>query len=148
QRDDRSDGHRARAGRTHRGGFAMTSASLTISEHPEADLFDVVIAAPAAGGEETLAVELDAADADALAALAERIGLAPAAIWRAAWAVLLARLAGVRRVRLGGAGAGGDVAIEVPAAGELAPWLIAAATAPPATNGAGGVAHAAAEPAH
>ena len=99
---------------------------------PEADLFDVVAPPAAAGtGDDTAAVELEAGDAEALAALAARLGIAPGAIWRAAWALLLARLAGVRTVRIGGsAGApAASAVIEVPASGELAPWLIAVAGA-------------------
>ena len=47
-------------------------------------------------------MELEPADAAALAGLAARTGIATGAIWRAAWALLLARLIGVERVRVGG----------------------------------------------
>ncbi|HEX3759865.1 MAG TPA: amino acid adenylation domain-containing protein, partial [Kofleriaceae bacterium] len=98
-----------------------------------ADLFDV-IAPPAAAAEgvEELAVELAAGNAEALTAIATRLGLPPTAVWRAAWALLLARLAGVRRVRVarvsGAAAAASAIAYEAPAAGELDAWLIDAAS--------------------
>jgi amino acid adenylation domain-containing protein len=106
----------------------------------EPDLFDVVTAPTSIEpGEGTASVELDAAEAAALGALAARLGLAPAAIWRAAWALTLARLAGTGRVRIGraegatggapGAWAGTIAEIDVPGDGELAPWLGAAAVA-------------------
>ena len=79
----------------------------------EADLFDVVTAPTVVGArEDAVAVELDAAGATALAALAARFGLGVDVLWRAGWALVLARLIGVPRVRIGRAGA--TVAIDVP----------------------------------
>ena len=101
------------------------------ADAPEADLFDVVTAPATVGaGEDAVTVELPAADATALAALAARLGLGAEAIWRAGWALLLARLIGVSRVRIGGS-AGTAAAIDVPTAGELSPWLSAVAAADP-----------------
>ncbi|MEO7730650.1 MAG: AMP-binding protein, partial [Kofleriaceae bacterium] len=88
----------------------------------EADLFDVVSAPTgAATGEDAVHVAL--AEPDALARLAARLGVAGEAIWRGAWAITLARLAGVTRVRLArDAGGWTAITIDVPEAGELA-WL-------------------------
>ena len=115
---------------------------MSVLDPTEPDLFDVITAPAAVGtGEDRAAVELAAADAAALGALAERVGLPPAAIWRAAWALVLARLAGVERVRVGGCVIGADelerggCVIDVPAAGELAPWLAGAAAARPEAAG-------------
>jgi amino acid adenylation domain-containing protein len=96
----------------------------------DVDLFDVLAVSTSGAGEDSIAIELAPGEAAALAALAQRTGLAAAAIWRAAWALVLARLAGVAQVRVGRA------AIAVPRDGELAPWLAAAAAAG-ATNGTG-----------
>lgn len=101
---------------------------MSLADTSEPDLFDIVTA-PAAvePGEGTVTVELDAADAAALAALAGKLGLAPASIWRAAWALTLARLAGAARVRVG---RGEAVAVvNVPPDGELAAWLVEASAA-------------------
>ena len=101
---------------------------MSLADSSAPDLFDVVTApASIEPGEGAVAVELPADDAAALGALAARLGLAPSAIWRAAWALTLARLAGVSRVRVG---RDESVAvIDVPADGELAPWLVDAALA-------------------
>ena len=107
----------------------------------DADLFDIVAPLAAAGeGIDEIAVEIAAGEAEALARIAARLGLAPAAIWRAAWALLLARLAGVRRVRVaraaGAAAAGTAIAYDVPGSGDLAAWLIDAAGSRPGADGA------------
>ena len=85
------------------------------------DLFDVIAASPSGTGEDTIAIELSSSDAAALTALAQRTGSSAAAIWRAAWALLVARLGGATEVRLG------SDPIAVPREGELAPWLAAVA---------------------
>ncbi|HSK01875.1 MAG TPA: hypothetical protein VK932_11565, partial [Kofleriaceae bacterium] len=74
---------------------------MSPAEPSESDLFDVVTAPISVEpGEGTVTVDLGP-DAAAFAALAARLGLPPAAIWRAAWALTLARLAGTSRVRVG-----------------------------------------------
>ncbi|HEU4733455.1 MAG TPA: AMP-binding protein, partial [Kofleriaceae bacterium] len=117
----------------------------------DADLFDVVTApAVASLREDAVTVELPPADAAGLAALAARLELDPPAIWRAAWALLLARLIGVEHVQIARGPAAileGDrrntpagwsaIAIDVPASGELASWLTGGAAGRPAhSNGA------------
>src|SRR5262249_39113963 len=102
------------------------------------DLFDIVSPATHGDGHDELAVELPAADANALAALARRVAIPSAAIWRAAWAITLARLAGVERARIGRVvreGVDTVASIDVPRTGELAAWLATAAVAG-APNGA------------
>jgi len=112
---------------------------MTVSaDSTEADLFDVVTAPLAVGAgadTDTVTVELPATDATALAALAARLGLGAEVIWRAGWALVLARLIGVARVRVGGS-EGMAAAIDVPATGELAPWLAAVAAAVPVASAA------------
>jgi amino acid adenylation domain-containing protein len=105
---------------------------MTVATEPTpadlADLFDVVTAPAVVGArEDSVTVALDAADQAGLAALAATHALAAEAIWRAGWALVLGRLAGVRQVRLGGA-PGGVATIEVPTRGELGPWLAAVAS--------------------
>ncbi|HEX2685662.1 MAG TPA: amino acid adenylation domain-containing protein, partial [Kofleriaceae bacterium] len=114
------------------------------ADSAEADLFDIITApAVVSAGEDTLTVELDAAGAAALAALAVRLGLGVDAIWRAAWALVLARLFGTTEVRIGRP-ARGDAGtpwiakkIDVPASGDLLSWLgtVAAADQAPAEGG-------------
>ncbi|HEY0481708.1 MAG TPA: amino acid adenylation domain-containing protein, partial [Kofleriaceae bacterium] len=130
---------------------------MILADSTDGDLFDVVTAPGALdAGERAVMVELAAADAAAVTALAEQTGAERDAIWRAAWAFVLARLIGVPRVRIGRWIANGTpgrvtatlrvVAIDVPAAGELAPWLVAVAAAP--VRDSNGVARAsAADPA-
>ncbi len=108
-----------------------------MNQDDDVDVLDVVAVAPGGTGEDTITVELAPADARALAELATRAGLPVPALWRAAWALVLARLAGVTRVRIGRLAATASIAvIAVPREGELAPWLAAAAAAG-APNGAG-----------
>ena len=77
---------------------------MSASDATDADLFDVVTAPSIARpGADAVTVELDPGDAAALAALAARLHLESGAIWRAGWALVLARLIGVERVRVGGA---------------------------------------------
>jgi amino acid adenylation domain-containing protein len=119
----------------------MTLVTTPGAESTDADLFDIVGAPTALGaGEDSVRVALDPADAAALAALAARTQIAAAAIWRAGWALVLARLAGVEQVRIalpGKAGAWTAAVIAVPGSGELAGWLAMAATAaePHVANG-------------
>ena len=117
----------------------MTLALTPAADSTDADLFDIVTAPAAVGApDEEIAIALDPAGAAAVIALAARAGIEPVAIWRAGWALLLARLAGTLRARLAKRGGAGwtALAIDVPAAGELAPWL--AAIAAPAAHGANG----------
>jgi hypothetical protein len=100
---------------------------MSAADPSESDLFDVVTAPTSVEqGEGTVTVELGP-DAAAFAALATRLDLPPAALWRAAWALTLARLAGTSRVRVGRDGA--VAVIDVPPEGELLPWLVAVAAA-------------------
>ena len=111
----------------------------------EADLFDVVTAPRAVGAGEdtvTVAAEVDrtarpsgGADgrghAPTVEALAAQLGVGVDALWRGAWAITLARLAGVERVRI--AREAGDgwaaVVVTVPAEGALS-WLAEDAATP------------------
>ncbi len=90
-----------------------------------ADLFDLVAGpwADAAGHPTELTVELAAADASELAVLAGQLRVTTRAIWRAGWALLLARLGGGTQARIGHA------TIDVPASGALASWLTGTAGA-------------------
>src|SRR5689334_2939207 len=80
----------------------------------ELDLFDVVTVGAAGSGQGVRTVDVDA---EPLEALARRAGVEVAAIWRATWALVLARLAGVERVRVDGA------LVDVPREGEVVTWL-------------------------
>ncbi|HEX3477593.1 MAG TPA: AMP-binding protein, partial [Kofleriaceae bacterium] len=132
---------------------------MTPAEPSADDLLDITTAATTAGtGEDAVTVELAAADAARLAELAQRAGVATDAVWRAGWALVLARLIGVARVRIGMWPAGGAaepaaapvaVAVDVPGEGELAPWLTGVAAAAPVrgSNGVGRVGTASGEPA-
>ena len=97
------------------------------------DLLDLVPMASGSPGEPTVTVTVTVtADAAALAALSMRTGLDAGAIWRASWALLLARLGGVERVRVGRQRASGvdtTSTIDVPRAGDVAAWLAGAAQA-------------------
>ena len=77
---------------------------------PESVLFDVVMSAGAQSGDDQspVTLELDPATGGALDALATRLALAPSTIWRATWALVLARLAGTTAV---------------PNTGDVAAWL-------------------------
>jgi len=90
----------------------------------ELDLFDVV---SGGSGEARVTVEAEAAPLDALA---RRAGVDVPAIWRATWALVLARLGGVERVRLGRNDT--ITTIDVPREGDVVAWLQSAGK----TNGA------------
>jgi len=116
----------------------MTLVIAPSADSTDADLFDIVTAPVAIGArEDAITVALEPGEAAAVAALATRAGVEPPAIWRAAWVLMLARLAGLGRARVGGVGA----AIDVPVAGELVPWLVAVAA--PAGHGSNGASNGA-----
>ena len=96
-----------------------------MSEWP--DLLDVVIVSAAGSGTDTVAIE-----ADGVESAAARTGLEATAIWRATWALVLARLTGGERVRIGRGSQ--VVAIEVPGEGAVDAWLAVAAAAPAAAD--------------
>jgi len=79
------------------------------------DLLDLVSAPAGQLGRDEIGVTTS--HGDAIAALATRAGVPAAEVWRKAWALTLARLGGVGRVRVGGA------VIDVPKLGELVAWL-------------------------
>ncbi len=87
------------------------------------DLFDVVPVSTTGTGTGRVTLV-----ADGVETAAARTGLDAAAIWRVTWALVLARLAGVERVRIG-CGAGVAM-IDVPRAGDVDAWLRAAAATP------------------
>ncbi|HLL20918.1 MAG TPA: amino acid adenylation domain-containing protein, partial [Kofleriaceae bacterium] len=89
----------------------------------ELDLFDVVMVSAAGRGEGTVTVT-----ADGVESLAVRAGVDVEDVWRAAWAMLLARLGGTERVRVGRGER--TCAVSVPRTGDVAAWLRAAANAP------------------
>ena len=102
-----------------------------------ADLFDAIAVTPASADSaatETAIIAIDAADLAAANALAAATGVEPELVWVAAWALVLARLAGVGAARL--AHGARTLAIAVPDSGELAGWLRAIAAAPPADGAA------------
>ena len=88
------------------------------------DLFDVVPVSTTGTGTGRVTLV-----ADGVETAAARTGLDAAAIWRVTWALVLARLAGVERIRIG-CGAGGVAMIDVPRAGDVDAWLRAAAATP------------------
>ena len=61
------------------------------------DLLDIVTAAATAAGEDAVTIELAADDAARLAQLAQQVGIDGDAIWRAGWALVLARSIGFWR---------------------------------------------------
>ncbi|HEY1811411.1 MAG TPA: amino acid adenylation domain-containing protein [Kofleriaceae bacterium] len=77
------------------------------------DLLDLVSPPAGPAGEDELAITFK--DAGALTAL----GMPIDRVWRAAWAIVLARLSGTTQVAIG------RERFDVPKAGELAPWLAA-----------------------
>jgi hypothetical protein len=80
----------------------------------ELDLFDVVTVGAAGSGQGVRTVD---ASAESLEALARRAGVEVAAIWRATWALVLARLGGVARARVESS------LVDVPREGEVVAWL-------------------------
>ena len=98
-----------------------------------AELFDIVLPQRVIETrDEAVTFELDPKAAEALAEIADQIGIAQGDVWFAGWALVLARLAGVDQVCV--ASDETPVLIEVPASGDLASWLarVASARAQPA----------------
>ena len=74
---------------------------MTSREGTDPDLFDIVTPSTLGSGFDSVTIALGATESTALVALAAALGLEPTAIWRAGWALTLARLAGVERVASG-----------------------------------------------
>ncbi|MEZ4360740.1 MAG: amino acid adenylation domain-containing protein [Kofleriaceae bacterium] len=99
------------------------------------DLLDVLAVSPSAAAEGTLNLDLTGEELAAVRALATRLQLTEPALWSAAWALLVARLAGAEAARVA---LGGEAArlVQVPARGDADAWLRQAiATAAPEAGG-------------
>jgi len=102
---------------------------MTALDVGPADLFEAIVEAPAAaeaGLVDTLMIAIEAADLAATEALAAALALPVDTIWLGGWALVLVRLVGATRARLGWTardGVAAELTIAVPADGDAASWL-------------------------